>query len=489
MPPPLAAWVSVAIVVLWALWAAAFNTAQFGDNIEQFNWAQSLELGYQKHPPLPSWLLGAVIKLFGPSVYWAYALATLCLIGTIGFTWLIGRELLGERLAAAGVVLWGLNMTFSERVQLYNHNTVLVLCIATTVWLMMRAVRPGRSLPVSLAWWAAAGAAAGAAMLSKYQAAVPLAALLWVLAMAGHLKRPANLGGLLLACAVMLGVFTPHAIWVVQHDFSTVRYASDAIESAGLRQRIGFIVSFMANQVRIWFPALLAVGVYALLARFTAARAQLTAAAAAAPDLGLWMFALVWSGLLVLAVMALAFGVSLRNHWGVQVLQFFCLWLAWRWEQRATIDLRRLVWAAVIVHAASLAWYATEHADPARVLSNRRIDTMYPARRLARTAVAHWTATTTCPLRYVAGTVFDAGLVSLYSGGRLEVFDSEKATPWIHPDDLQRSGVLYVLDDIDDAVPQGVTHVIEFDLVRGNRHGRPPKTIRLGVQLPQQPCS
>jgi hypothetical protein len=89
----------------------------------------------------------------------------------------------------------------------------------------------------------------------------------------------------------------------------------------------------------------------------------------------------------------------------------------------------------------------------------------------------------------VAGTVFDAGLVSLYSGGRLEVFDSEKATPWIHPDDLQRSGVLYVLDDIDDAVPQGVTHVIEFDLVRGNRHGRPPKTIRLGVQLPQQPCS
>jgi hypothetical protein len=292
----------------------------------------------------------------------------------------------------------------------------------------------------------------------------------------------------LLACAVMLGLFAPHAIWVVQHDFSTVRYASDAIESAGLRQRIGFIVAFMANQVRIWFPALSAIGVYALLARFTAARAQPAALAAAPPNLGLWMFALVWGGLLVLAVMALAVGVSLRNHWGVQVLQFFCLWLAWRWEQRAAIDLRRLVWAAVIVHAASLAWYATEHIDAALVLSSRRIDTMYPARRLARTAVAHWTATTACPLRYVAGTVFDAGLVSLYSGGRLEVFDSEKATPWIHPDDLQRSGALYVLDG-DDAVPPGVTHVIEFDLVRGNRHGRPPRTIRLGIQLPQRPCT
>ena len=83
--------VSAAIVMLWALWAAAFNTAQFGDNIEQFNWAQSLELGYHKHPPLPSLVLGLVIRLFGPSVYWAYMLATLCLLGTLAFSWLIGQ--------------------------------------------------------------------------------------------------------------------------------------------------------------------------------------------------------------------------------------------------------------------------------------------------------------------------------------------------------------------------------------------------------------
>ena len=141
LPPRHAVLISAAIVVLWALWAAAFNTAQFGDNIEQFNWAQSLELGYHKHPPLPSLVLGLVIKLFGPSVYWAYVLATLCLLGTLWLTWLIGTELLGERLAAAAVVLWGLNQSFSQRVQLYNHNTMLVLCIAATVWFAMRATR------------------------------------------------------------------------------------------------------------------------------------------------------------------------------------------------------------------------------------------------------------------------------------------------------------------------------------------------------------
>jgi hypothetical protein len=199
------------------------------------------------------------------------------------------------------------------------------------------------------------------------------------------------------------------------------------------------------------------------------------------------MFGLVWGGVLVLMVMALAGGVSLRNHWGVQGLQFFCLWLAYRWDSRSPIDLRRLVWVALLVHGASLAWYATEHDDPTRVLSNRRIDTMYPARRLARAAVAHWSANTDCPLRYVAGTSFDAGLVSLYSNGRLEVFDSASATPWVSPGDLQSRGALYVLD-AKDAVPAGVTNVISFDLVRGDPHGLPAKTIRLGLLMPRQSC-
>lgn len=483
----LAPWAAVAVVlavvVVWALWAAYFNTAQFGDNIEQFNWAQSLELGYHKHPPLPSWLLGSVIKLFGPSVYWAYVLATLCLMGTVIFTWLIGRELVGDRVAAAACVLWGLNMTFSQRVQLYNHNTVLVLFFAATVYFAIRASRAARAAPL---WWVATGLAAGAATLSKYQALVPLAGLLLALAWSGRLKRSAQWGGVLFAIVTMLAVCAPHAVWVAQHHFSTLRYASEAIEDAGLLQRAGFIVSFLANQVRLWSPALLALGLCLGWERLSASHVS-KANDESAPDLSIWMVGLLWAGLLVLAVLALAAGASLRNHWGVQALQFFSIWLAWRWERQGSIDLKRLVCVALAVHIASLGWYASEHRDPTTVLTKRRIDTMYPARRLARAAVAHWAETTKCPMRYVAGTVFDAGLVSLYSGGSLEVFDTESATPWVKPEDLSRYGALYVLDD-DDAVPAGVTNVILFDVVRGDRRGRPAKTIKMGVLPPAVPC-
>jgi hypothetical protein len=193
--------VSLATIVFWALWAAYFNTAQFGDNVEQYNWAQSLELGYHKHPPLPSWLLSTVIRLLGPSIYWAYLLATVCLLGTAVFTWQVGRELVGERVAAASVVPWGLNMTFSQRVQLYNHNTVLVLCFSATVWLSMCASRADRNGVVE---WLAAGLAAAAAILSKYQAIVPLVGLILALVWSGRLRSPVQRRGLVLAGVIMM---------------------------------------------------------------------------------------------------------------------------------------------------------------------------------------------------------------------------------------------------------------------------------------------
>ena len=482
LAPRFAVGVSLAVVVVWALWAAYFNTAQFGDNIEQFNWAQSLELGYHKHPPLPSWLLGSVIRVFGPSIYWGYVLATLCLLGTGWLTWLIGRELVGERVAAAAVVLWGLNMTFSQRVQLYNHNTVLVLWIAAAVWCAMRASRAARAAPI---WWLATGLAAGAAMLSKYQALVPLAGLLLALVGSGRVARRVHRGGLLLAVVAMIAVCAPHIVWVARHDFSTLRYASEAIESSGLRQRLGFIVSFAANQVRLWSPALLAIGLCWGWARLSPPRTG-PQDDEAAPDLSIWMVGLLWVGIAVLAVMALAAGASLRNHWGVQALQFFGIWLAWRWDRRWGIDLKRLVAVALMLHVASLAWYASEHEDPTTVLTKRRIDTMYPARRLARAAVAHWAETTDCPLRYVEGSVFDAGLVSLYSGGQIQVFDSERATPWVRAEDLARDGALFVLDD-GDPVPAGVMNVVVFDLAP-HHAGLARKTLRLGVRLPAHPC-
>ena len=45
------------MAALWVLMPALLNGGQPGDHFEQFTWAHSMEGGYYKHPPLPTWLL------------------------------------------------------------------------------------------------------------------------------------------------------------------------------------------------------------------------------------------------------------------------------------------------------------------------------------------------------------------------------------------------------------------------------------------------
>ena len=326
-PATRAPWLASAIVLAWTVLMLLVDTGLYGDNVEQTIWAHSMEWGYHKHPPLPTWLLGLVTQAFGAAWWWTPVLAALCLLATLWLTWSIARELLGEQVAAAAVLLWGLLQCFSSRAQLYNHNTVLVLCIALTVWCALRA---SRSKPV---WWLGVGLAAGLSMLSKYQAVVPLSGLLVALAWSGRFRQSSQRRGAVLAVLVALLVFAPHLAWVASHDFSTLRYASQSVESAGIARRLLFVASFLVNKLRMILPALAALGLCLLLARVTrAARRPVTNPVAARPDVQVWLGGLFWGLLAFLLLLPLLAGINLRNHWGVQTFQFSALWLAWRWR-------------------------------------------------------------------------------------------------------------------------------------------------------------
>ena len=481
--PSLAPWSASVFVVVWALWAMAFNSAQFGDNVEQFNWSHSLEWGYHKHPPLPTWLLGGLLRLLGPSPHAAYWLATLCALATAWLTWSIARELLGERVAAASVVLWSLHQCFSSRVQLYNHNTVLVVAIAATVWCTLRATRGATG------WWIAAGLAAAAAILSKYQALLPLGGLLAALVWTRRLDLPQQRRGLLLAIGIALAACAPHVVWVASHRFTTLHYAAEAVQNGGIAERAWVLVSFAANQLRMVSPALAAVAVCLGMTRLVTGRACVAARPAQRlPEYAsIWFWCLLGGPLLALVVLALAGGVGLRNHWGVQTMQFFGLWLAAVWQRREPIALRRLVGVAIVLHAVGLGIYAWEQSDSEAMSESRRMDTMYPAQRLADAALADWHAVTACPLRYVAGDPFEAGLVSMYSGGFPAVYESDTTTPWIDRSDLLRRGAVHVLNDRRPP-PAGAASIREISLAPLDRPQPQARRVTLVVIAPAASC-
>ena len=438
-------WLAIAFVAGWSALVLATSSSQWGDHFEQFVWAHGVEWGYHKHPPLPTWMLATTIAFFGTSLYWAYALAFLCTAATACFTYGIARRLLGQETAVLALLLWGLQHAFSARAALFNHNTVAMSCVSAAVWFTLRALELPRR---GWAWWLATGAAAGLSLLAKYQAIVGLAGLFAALAASGDLASTGNRRGLALATVVGSIVFLPHLAWVARDHFSSIDYALQTGRFLDAGERLRNVFSFLAQQVRMLLPALLLVGFIALLrGRWPVPVAGRTPAADASRQRR-WLLGLVAIPFAITVLSGPLLGLELQNHWGYQALQFAGLWLARHARRHVPPAGLRWLAAASLVHAFFMGLALAPALRP-QTMQSRRVDGAYPAQALADAVRRDWAAITTCPLDFVVGPSFEAGMVSVYSGGHAAVLeDGDLAkSPWIDAGELQRRGAVYVATD------------------------------------------
>ena len=454
-------WVFGLAVFFIACWTAAGASAsgQWGDHLEQFVWAHSVEWGYYKHPPLPTWILAGAISLFGPSTAWAFVLAAACSLGTAFFTYRIALDLFGRPLAPLALLFWGLQQPFSNRAFLFNHNTVMMLAVSATAWCLLRALKTS----ASPGWWVGVGVLAALSMLSKYQAAVPLAGLVAGAWLSGELASRRTRAGLLAATLLAMILLVPHFAWVFRHDLSTLAYAAQRGRVLSLSERVWNVTTFLAQQVRLVFPAL----VFAGLLMIAPASSGPSAGSMAANDgngrrLRAWLIGLVGFPLAATLLTSPLLGLELQNHWGYQVLQFASLWLAWR--------LRRawppgIGWFGLLEVVLLQATFISMTFIPSAATASRQ-DSQYPAQVLADAVRYDWQEATFCPLAYVVGPTFEAGIVSVYSGGTAAVLEdgAYAKSPWIDPQELRRHGAVYVAGSPEALPSQRVSRTGSIDV-------------------------
>jgi 4-amino-4-deoxy-L-arabinose transferase-like glycosyltransferase len=483
-------WVTALAIAAWSAAAAWINPAQYADNLEQFSWSHSIELGYWKHPPLPTWLIAIPIRLIGFSVYWTYALAAMCFIGTVFFTWRITQRMFGQQAATFTVLLSGLHIGFSWRAQLYNHNTVLLLFSAATVWATMRAIEADKkSSNARWSSWVLAGALAGLAMLSKYQALVPLIGIFVALYVAGYFKQASVRRGVAIAALTALLVFLPHLIWIVTGSGSTVDNALQTAEGLNALGRFKGFFRFLMVQIRFHFPILMAI---ALLVLFKP-RGTVESAA----DMTLtqqnraWLLGLiVWPAVFV-SLVALTGGVRLQAQWGLQTFQFLTVFIGWRLAivlpQRTVWHTIRVVLLAQLVLAGFFAWSVIE---PSQKIWQSARTRNFPAVSIAKEISSKWYQATNCELKYVVGPSFEATIVSSYSGYNpivLEDGDFGKE-PWVTKELLKTSGALYLAATAS-ALPAELASSGQVDVPARENDFQPARQIFWGVALPQARCN
>ncbi|MCW5641450.1 MAG: glycosyltransferase family 39 protein [Rhodoferax sp.] len=241
----------LAIVVLtfglfWLLTLTATSVSPPADNIEQMLWVQSLQWGYYKHPPLPTWLYWIPVKLFGPQVWTTYLMAALANIASIALFWRLLRQLRGPRFAYIGVLAALCITYYNARFTTYNHNTVLMLVSTASAALCWQACTTGR-----LRWWIGLGVALGLGMLTKYQIAVSMASVLAFWLHQRGWRDVALRRGLLLAMLTASLMFAPHVSWLREHDFGPVGYAIESSLGAHLSmpERVADGVNWLADQL------------------------------------------------------------------------------------------------------------------------------------------------------------------------------------------------------------------------------------------------
>jgi 4-amino-4-deoxy-L-arabinose transferase-like glycosyltransferase len=453
-----AAWLLLAFAAVWLLVLDATALAPPADNIEQLVWVRSLEWGYYKHPPLPTFLLWLPAHVLGLSGWTSYLLGAAVTLGAMAIFWRLLCEMRGPAQATLALLATLCITYYNGRLYYYNHNVVLLLCVTAAAWMCWRAFERRQ-----LRWWALLGAALRLGGLAKYQIAVTVMAVacFWVSQRAW--RDPLHRRGALLGAGVALLVMLPHLLWLPAHGFAPIRYAMETSLAVhlGVLERLTWTVHWEADQLfNRALPALVLLGIAWASTRRPAAPSVPDAVPRADRARALL---LCWGlvPLVFIPFTGIAFGSDLQLQWGTSFLLFVVPCLK---ELRPAASWARVSWPTVwkafgAIQLLLLAITVATSPIGFKPLMDKHWRT-FAARRMADGIADPVRRLLGGPVRVIVGSGAEPGALSLQLPERPVVLIDGRyeRSPWVSANLLASCGGLELLrstDVLPDATPFG----------------------------------
>jgi 4-amino-4-deoxy-L-arabinose transferase-like glycosyltransferase len=422
------------------------------DLIEALTYGREWQLGYDKLPPLPWWLVEIAHQLVDHDFAY-YLLAQLAVVAALWLVWLTARPLTGPLGALVAVLIVdGLHYLNYTAVK-FNHDVIQLPFWALSGFAFHRALRGGW-----LGHWLLLGVAIGMALWAKYfvvELAAPLA--LFIL-FDREARRTLTTAGPYVAAAAALITMAPHFVWLVKNDFLPFSYAEHrALPSQGLIDHVWHPLQFAVSQVVFLIPSLL-IALPLFFPRRLAGEAKLGADAFDRRIVDCLTFGPV---AMVLAMSAIS-GRGSVAMWGYPLWLFLGVWMvlfARRILDKALLARVLIIWAAVF-GCLALAFIVNYTVLPN--YDHRYRAVFFPGSDLARELSQRYRAATERPIAYVIGSMWDGGNVAHYAPGhpRVLIDGKPERAPWIDLADLRNKGALVVWTDGDlNAVPAGLRNI------------------------------
>lgn len=444
------------------------------DLIEALVYGREWQLGYDKLPPLPWWLVEVAHRVIGYDFAY-YLLAQGAVVAGFAAVWAMARPLIGARGAlVALLILDGLHY-FNYTAAKFNHDVIQLPFWALAGYALHRALRSGETR-----YWLLLGLTIGLSLWSKYFVAV-LAVPFGLFMLADrdarkHLATP----GPYIALAAAIAAMAPHLVWLVQNDFLPFGYAEHRAQlSRGWYDHLWHPFQFAIGQLFFLIPSLL-IALPLFWPRPTKDEPPVVVAADAF-DMRI-VTLLAFGPLATVLALSAVSGRGTIAMWGYPLFLFGSVWLvlvARRFLDDARIIRIGIIWSVVFT-VLGLAFIGNYGVLPQ--YDHRYRAVLYPGSDLARELSDRYRTLTGKEIVYVIGTMWDGGNASHYMPTQPRVLIDGKPAraPWIDLNDLRARGAVVVWTDGDrSALP------VEYRAIAADAQVQPPFTLpfRRGGQV------
>jgi hypothetical protein len=405
------------------------------DLIEALIYGHQWQLGYDKLPPLPWWLVAIMHRVFGADIAY-YALAQAVVVVAFVAVWATARPLVGATGALIAVLIIDGMHYFQYTAVKFNHDVIQLPFWALAGYAFHAALKRGH-----IGHWFLLGVAFGGALWAKYFVVVLAAPYALFLLFDRKARAALRSAGPWLGIVVAFVIAAPHLVWLVQNDFLPLRYAeARATQSHGWVDHIGHPAFFAGGQLFFILPALF------IAAMLVWPRSTASAAPAADPFDRRIVTVLAFGPAATLLAMIAISGRGAVTMWGYPLWLYLGLWIVlFAPPARDALRLTRVIgaWAAVFV-AMAVAFIVNYTVLP--LVDHRYRAAFFPGDTLAAELTQRFRAVTGEPLRYVIGTMWDGGNVAHYSPDQPEVLIDglPRRAPWIDLNTLRADGALVV---------------------------------------------
>jgi 4-amino-4-deoxy-L-arabinose transferase-like glycosyltransferase len=464
-----ARWFALFCAVHGVLWTALPSVLYPNlplDLIEALTYGREWQLGYDKLPPLPWWLVEILYRLIGHDFAY-YLLAQAAVLAAFGLIWVAARPLIGPLGALIAVLIVDGLHYFHFTAAKFNHDVVQLPLWALAGYSFHRALRSGH-----LIHWLLLGAAIGGALWAKYFVVVLAAPLVIFLLFDRDARRHLATPGPYLAAALGLVVMAPHLFWLVQTDFLPFAYAEHrAAPSHGLVGHVWHPLQFAIGQLFFMLPCLLIA--LPFFRRQARERPYAKSGVAGAFDRRI-VTLLALGPFVAVLTLSVVSGRGAIAMWGYPLWLFLGVFIVM--TARRALNERRvmqvLVLWAVVFTVATVAFIADYAVMPP--FDHRYRAVFYPGDRLAAEITQGFRSATGQPLVYIIADMFEGGNIAHYSSDHPRVLIDGKPgrAPWISLADMKKRGAIVAWEagDLNTVPPQ-------FSAIAAGAQVQPP--IRL----------